>query len=509
MAGFLDDPEATAEAIDSDGWLHTGDAGFVDGGGNLRIAGRLTDTYICGGLNVYPAEVEQILARMHGVAEVAVIGVPDDRLGEVGRAFIVPCPHTDVDAQAVHGYAREHMADFKRPKSVTLLSSLPRNASGKVVKPELRTYAETSCGEISRPVPRGAGGPPTSMLENWIADVWQGVLGIDRPGRQDRFADLGGDSMAALEFCRRVKDQFGIRISVDKLLVRQTIAALVGDLQRGTRGVRAPVATLRSDGTGPVYLMIPGLAGHAWNFSPLASAIEAPCDVLALSLTDVALDARRDVRTEIRCAALDVVKNHTSTGRPVVLVGYSFGALIAGDLACWLSDHSIAVANLFLLDPRPWNLSEVGGSASEPLSSRGLKSARRFLRALQESVSRTGAMRGERMAIQIDEEVDASLRVLLPAYLQGRIRYRTERVTCLRTKELVAAAQGESFFFASTAGPIDTLVLDVGHVELLRSARAVTRVAQWLGRDFGRVGTPRWEQPGFYPNRSDVPGVRV
>jgi hypothetical protein len=128
---------------------------------------------------------------------------------------------------------------------------------------------------------------------------------------------------------------------------------------------------------------------------------------------------------------------------------------------------------------------------------------------LQESVSRTGAMRGERMAIQIDEEVDASLRVLLPAYLQGRIRYRTERVTCLRTKELVAAAQGESFFFASTAGPIDTLVLDVGHVELLRSARAVTRVAQWLGRDFGRVGTPRWEQPGFYPNRSDVPGVRV
>ncbi len=92
MLGYLDDPAATAAAIDADGWLHTGDVGAVDKAGNLRITDRLKDMYICGGFNVYPAEVEQVLARMEGVADAAVIGVPDERLGEVGRAFVVRRP---------------------------------------------------------------------------------------------------------------------------------------------------------------------------------------------------------------------------------------------------------------------------------------------------------------------------------------------------------------------------------------------------------------------------------
>ena len=91
MLGYLDDPEATAKTIDADGWLHTGDVGRVDEAGNLKITDRLKDMYICGGFNVYPAEIEQVLARLDGVAEAAVIGVPDERLGEVGKAFIVVC----------------------------------------------------------------------------------------------------------------------------------------------------------------------------------------------------------------------------------------------------------------------------------------------------------------------------------------------------------------------------------------------------------------------------------
>ena len=89
MLGYLDDPEATAAAIDADGWLHTGDVGTLDERGNLQITDRLKDMYICGGFNVYPAEIEQVLARLDGVAESAVIGVPDERLGEVGKAFLV------------------------------------------------------------------------------------------------------------------------------------------------------------------------------------------------------------------------------------------------------------------------------------------------------------------------------------------------------------------------------------------------------------------------------------
>jgi acyl-CoA synthetase (AMP-forming)/AMP-acid ligase II len=142
MLGYLDDPEATAAAVDADGWLHTGDIGTVDAAGNLRITDRLKDMYICGGFNVYPAEIEQALARLDGVADVAVIGVPDERLGEVGRAFVVRRPGAeDLDEQQVIAYAREHLANFKAPRSVTFTDSLPRNPGGKVVKHELREWA--------------------------------------------------------------------------------------------------------------------------------------------------------------------------------------------------------------------------------------------------------------------------------------------------------------------------------------------------------------------------------
>ncbi|MCX2712399.1 3-((3aS,4S,7aS)-7a-methyl-1,5-dioxo-octahydro-1H-inden-4-yl)propanoate--CoA ligase FadD3 [Mycolicibacterium sp. J2] len=138
MLGYLDDPEATAAAIDADGWLHTGDIGTLDAAGNLTITDRLKDMYICGGFNVYPAEIEQALARLDGVADSAVIGVPDDRLGEVGKAFVVTKPGAQLDEAAVIAYARAHLANFKVPRSVEFLEVLPRNPGGKVVKPMLR-----------------------------------------------------------------------------------------------------------------------------------------------------------------------------------------------------------------------------------------------------------------------------------------------------------------------------------------------------------------------------------
>ncbi|WP_396918060.1 3-((3aS,4S,7aS)-7a-methyl-1,5-dioxo-octahydro-1H-inden-4-yl)propanoate--CoA ligase FadD3 [Mycolicibacterium sp.] len=138
MLGYLDDPAATADAIDADGWLHTGDIGTLDERGNLTITDRLKDMYICGGFNVYPAEIEQVLARLDGVAEAAVIGMPDERLGEVGKAFVVAKPGAALDEATVIAYTREHLANFKVPRSVAFLDVLPRNPGGKVVKPQLR-----------------------------------------------------------------------------------------------------------------------------------------------------------------------------------------------------------------------------------------------------------------------------------------------------------------------------------------------------------------------------------
>jgi acyl-CoA synthetase (AMP-forming)/AMP-acid ligase II len=138
MLGYLDDPAATAAAIDSGGWLHTGDIGHLDDGGYLTITDRLKDMYICGGFNVYPAEVEQVLARLGGVAESAVIGIPDARLGEVGRAYVLPQPGHLLDEAAVLAFCRERLANYKVPRQVVFRDTLPRNPGGKVLKRLLR-----------------------------------------------------------------------------------------------------------------------------------------------------------------------------------------------------------------------------------------------------------------------------------------------------------------------------------------------------------------------------------
>jgi len=140
MRGYFNDPVATDEAVDSDGWLHTGDVGVMDEGGNVTITDRLKDMYVSGGFNVYPAEIEAVLRLHPAVAQVAVIGVPDTRMGEVGLALVVPAPDAapgDLGPELV-AWARERIANYKAPRSVRAVEALPLNASGKVLKRELR-----------------------------------------------------------------------------------------------------------------------------------------------------------------------------------------------------------------------------------------------------------------------------------------------------------------------------------------------------------------------------------
>ena len=138
MQGYFEDPVQTAEAIDADGWLHTGDIGIMDEAGNLRITDRKKDMFICGGFNAYPAEIESLLLAHPDLAQVAVVGVPDERMGEVGAAFVVPTAGATVQPDEIVAWARTQMANFKAPRSVHVVDVLPLNASGKVLKFELR-----------------------------------------------------------------------------------------------------------------------------------------------------------------------------------------------------------------------------------------------------------------------------------------------------------------------------------------------------------------------------------
>ncbi len=144
MKGYLNDPEKTAETIDADGWLHTGDIGVMDDAGNIDITDRVKDMFINGGFNAYPAEIENLMAAHPGIGQVAVVGVPDQRLGEVGYAFVVPAPGADKDADALIAWCRAEMANYKCPRHVEYVEALPLNASGKVLKYELRERAVAS-----------------------------------------------------------------------------------------------------------------------------------------------------------------------------------------------------------------------------------------------------------------------------------------------------------------------------------------------------------------------------
>ena len=138
MQGYLDDPVATAAAIDAEGWLHTGDIGTMDERGYLRITDRKKDMFIVGGFNCYPAEIESLISAHPQVAQVAVVGVPDERMGEVAAAWVVPRAGAVIDTAAFTAWCRDNMANYKVPRQVHVVEALPTTASGKVQRFALR-----------------------------------------------------------------------------------------------------------------------------------------------------------------------------------------------------------------------------------------------------------------------------------------------------------------------------------------------------------------------------------
>ena len=138
MQCYFNNEQATSETIDKDGWLHTGDIGSLDGAGNIRITDRLKDMFISGGFNCYPAEIENQLLNHNEVAQAAVVGMPDERMGEVSAAFVVRTPASQLLEADLIDWSRQNMANYKVPRRIIFTEMLPLNASGKVLKTELR-----------------------------------------------------------------------------------------------------------------------------------------------------------------------------------------------------------------------------------------------------------------------------------------------------------------------------------------------------------------------------------
>lgn len=146
MLGYLDDPQATAKAIDADGWLHTGDMGKLNEDGYLSIVDRIKDMFTVGGFNVYPAEVENTIGSLDGVSACAVLPQPDARMGEVAHAVVEVLAGSQLTEQDVITHCRKWLANYKVPRTVEITAQLPRNAAGKILKRNIRPLAPTSAG---------------------------------------------------------------------------------------------------------------------------------------------------------------------------------------------------------------------------------------------------------------------------------------------------------------------------------------------------------------------------
>ncbi len=147
MLGYLDDTKASEDTVDADGWLHTGDVGILDEAGYLKITDRLKDLYIVGGFNCYPAEIEKLMSNHPKISQVAVIGVPDERMGEVGKAFVMLSAGQSMSDQELIQWCRDNMANYKVPRYVEFVTEFPCNASGKILKRSLRdlSHQAASC----------------------------------------------------------------------------------------------------------------------------------------------------------------------------------------------------------------------------------------------------------------------------------------------------------------------------------------------------------------------------
>jgi long-chain acyl-CoA synthetase len=138
MAGYYNRAAETSAALSSDGWLRTGDGGYRDDDGYLFLTDRIKDMIVSGGENIYPIEVEEVISQHPAVAEVAVIGVPDERWGETVKALVVLAPGATVEADELVAFARQRLAGYKLPRSLEFVAELPHSPAGKVLKRELR-----------------------------------------------------------------------------------------------------------------------------------------------------------------------------------------------------------------------------------------------------------------------------------------------------------------------------------------------------------------------------------
>jgi acyl carrier protein len=256
MRGYYRDAAATAEVLDSTGWLRTGDLGYRDGDGHFFLIGRIKDLMVKGGVNIAPQEIERAIIAHPGVADVAVVGTADPYLGQEIVAFVVPMTGAACEARQLLDHCEREVGPFKTPSRIRWIAELPRGLSGKVQRHRLLDLVEPVdfVGERSADsrgqAPQPADGGDEGLT---IAQIFASVLGVERVEAHDDFFVLGGDSLLATQLVSGVRRSLGIELSLREVFEHPTAAGLAGHIEASGRGtLGGPMAPARPLSPGPV-----------------------------------------------------------------------------------------------------------------------------------------------------------------------------------------------------------------------------------------------------------------
>lgn len=477
--GYLNAPPEQMARFGGDArgrFFNIGDRGCRTREGEYFIAGRSDRQIKVHGRRLELGDVESAIMTHREWAEAVVVQTGAGH-GANGRAngphrqsslvaVLRPVPGVQADVLSLREQLAGVLPPAAIPRKFRVVMQMPRTTTGKI---DLGAVAKLAA-ESAEVAAIGRGGPPRGTIENWIADAWQSVLRTDRPGREDRFQDLGGDSLGAIDLSLALEKRFGIAIGLDRIAECQTIARLAEAVALGDRAPREPVARLRADNTGPVCLMYPGIGGHAWIFADLARAMAGPCDVLAFSLGDlVALGG--DLRDRVREASLRLAEE--SRGRPLVLAGYSFGGIIAADSAAWLAGRGIAIERVLLIDPSPWD--------SEPPRT----TIRNVAQTVRDHVTGRTRKRRELLkprsqaALALEQSVEETTRQLIRCYLDGTVRLPDVDARWLASREKVEKHAGTTEVLGRPVAALRSTQVATPHLELIRLP-AAEETAHWV-----------------------------
>jgi acyl-CoA synthetase (AMP-forming)/AMP-acid ligase II/acyl carrier protein len=232
LAAYESPPEANGEAF-RDGWFRTGDCGYLDERGFLFLTGRIKDVINRGGVKISPSEVELLLASHPAVREAAVFARRHATLGEDACAAVVFEPGRAVGEAELRRFVRQRLSAARTPTRIVAAATLPRNTAGKLQRTELAAFGEALLRQSRQ--------PPRDACEEQIAKIFGELLQVDDIGRADLFFDRGGDSLRAVEVLERIKEQFGVSLSMDALLDDPSVAGLAKLVSRsaGTAGATA------------------------------------------------------------------------------------------------------------------------------------------------------------------------------------------------------------------------------------------------------------------------------